>query len=93
VPISPIGGGTVNNPISLNWSVGGPSIASLSLALVFTAETGRFVGQYAVSGTTVTIPTTLATGNYAWVAVTWNSTCGASISSPAFFRSSGSVGP
>jgi hypothetical protein len=91
--LSPIGGGTVNNPIQLNWSVTGPSIAALSLVVIYTAETGRFVGQYATSANTFTVPMTLSTGNYAWVVVTWNSTCGAAISETGLFRSSGGVGP
>jgi hypothetical protein len=90
--VSPVGGGVVNNPIRLEWGVSGPSIAALSIVVILRAD-GKFVAQYPALTNTFTLPMTLSTGDYAWFVVTWNSTCGATLSTPAFFRSSGGVGP
>lgn len=90
--ISPVGGALANNPTRLEWGVDGPSIAALSVAVILRAD-GRFVAQYASANNTFTVPMTLSVGDYAWFVLTWNSTCGATVIGPAFFRSSGGVGP
>jgi hypothetical protein len=90
--ISPVGGAVVNNPTRLEWRVDGPSIAALSVVVILRAD-GKFVAQYPTANNTFTVPMTLSVGDYAWFAVTWNSTCGATVTGPAFFRSSGRVGP
>lgn len=90
--VSPVGGAVVNNPTRLEWRVDGPSIAALSVVVILRAD-GKFVAQFATAARTFTVPRGLSAGNYAWFVLTWSSTCGAAASGPAFFRSSGGVGP
>jgi hypothetical protein len=89
VPTSPIEGANAKNPTRFEWCVDESAVASISVVVVLTAQ-GRFVAQYPASGSTFTMPMTLSVGDYAWVVVSGNSTCGTTVSAPAFFRSSGS---
>jgi hypothetical protein len=91
VQTSPIAGAVVNNPTRLEWQAGASSTASLFVVVVMGAD-GRLIGRYVTATTTFTLPSTLASGNYSWFVVSWNWACGPTVSEPAFFRSSGTVG-
>ena len=52
---------------------------------------GRLLGQYPAQSVPFQLPILLGPGEYVWVVVTWNSLCGAAVSEPARFRSSGMV--
>ncbi len=90
--LSPVGGTVANNPTRLEWMADGPSIATLFVVVILHAD-GRLVAQYATANNTFTVPMTLSLGDYAWFVLTWNSTCGTTVSGPALFRSSGRVVP
>jgi hypothetical protein len=76
--------------VRFDWTMPGPSIAALSVVVVFDT-TGRFVIQEATAGNTLSLNPTdsMSRGNYVWYVLTWNSTCGAAVAGPATFFSTG----
>jgi hypothetical protein len=87
VNFTPSGGVTVPNPTRFEWTVAGPA-PSLSV-LVLLRTNGALVAVYPTASNTVTVPTTLASGDYFYFVLTWNSTCGATGSPLQHFRSTG----
>lgn len=90
--VSPVGGAVSNNPTRFEWTVDGSAVTAFSVVVIQYVD-GKLVAQYPTAANTFTLPTTLSAGEYRWFVVTGNSTCGAAVSGPASFRSSGSVGP
>ena len=90
--VSPIGGAAVDNPARLEWTVDGPGVSALSV-VVMQYVNGALVAQYPTAANTFTLPTSVSAGEYRWFVVTGNSTCGATVSGPASFRSTGRVAP
>jgi hypothetical protein len=88
--ISPTHGAVVDNPVTLRWSSSGPAVASLSVVYILTAG-GQFRARYATADSSFSVPTIMSCGDYQWFVLTWNSTCGASVSGPASYTNSGSV--
>ena len=91
VNLTPSAGAVVPNPTRFEWTVNGPS-PSLSV-LVLLNPNGSLVALYPAASNTLTVGTTLATGNYFWFVLTWNSTCGFTASELQTFRSTGTVVP
>jgi hypothetical protein len=88
--VSPIDGAAMNNPAQFEWTLPGPSVAAVSIVVVLLPD-GRFVAKHPSFGTTLTLPETqpLTRGTYTWFVLTWSSTCGLTISSPATFTGTG----
>lgn len=91
VNLTPGGGAEVPNPTRFEWTVNGPS-PSLSVVVLLNPN-GSLVALYPTASNTLTVGTTLATGNYLWFVLTWNSTCGFTWSDLQTFRSTGTVVP
>jgi len=88
--LSPSDGAVVDNPVMPRWERTGPGVATLSIVILRDAS-GRLLGQYPAQSVPFQLPILLGPGEYVWVVVTWNSRCGAAVSGPARFRSSGVV--
>jgi hypothetical protein len=91
VNFTPSGGVTVPNPTRFEWTFAGTA-PSLSV-LVLLRPNGSLVALYPTATNTVTVPTTLSTGDYLYFVLTWNSTCGVTASALQHFRSTGGVVP
>jgi hypothetical protein len=88
--VSPIDGAAANNPVRFEWTLPGASVATVSIVVVLLPD-GRFVTKQPSFGTTLTLPETetLTPGTYTWFVITWNSTCGLSVSAPATMTGTG----